>query len=105
MKMIFLDDLRIPSDIYSTGDWVVIRSYAEFVEYATENHAEIDLISFDHDLGTDKTGYDAVCFVEYLVREGKFPNCETFLAHSANPSGRAKIINAIRSIAEYQRTQ
>jgi hypothetical protein len=48
MKKIYLDDVRTPVN----PDWVVVRSYDEFVgkvrEFGFEN---IDVISLDHDLG------------------------------------------------------
>ena len=45
---IFLDDIRTPVNT----DWVVVRSYDEFVEKVRELGFEnIDVISLDHDLG------------------------------------------------------
>lgn len=44
---IYLDDIRTPIE----GDWVVVRSYDEFVEKIDEIGLEnIELISLDHDL-------------------------------------------------------
>lgn len=55
---IYLDDVRTPinivpenPDLYD-GDWVVVRSYEEFVDKVKEVGLEgISLISLDHDLG------------------------------------------------------
>ena len=48
MKKIYLDDVRTPVD----NDWIVVRSYDEFVEKVNEIGLEnIELISLDHDLG------------------------------------------------------
>ena len=45
---IYLDDVRTPVN----PDWVVVRSYDEFVEKVRELGFEnIDVISLDHDLG------------------------------------------------------
>lgn len=45
---IYLDDVRTPID----KDWVVVRSYDEFVKKVTEiGLRNIELISLDHDLG------------------------------------------------------
>jgi hypothetical protein len=45
---IYLDDVRTPIN----PDWVVVRSYDEFVEKVTEIGLEnIEVISLDHDLG------------------------------------------------------
>jgi hypothetical protein len=78
MKKIYLDDIRTPKD----NDWVVVRSYDEFVKKVEEIGLDkITHISLDHDLGDtamneyynnvspnyklnysnifEKTGYDA----------------------------------------------
>jgi hypothetical protein len=48
MKKIYLDDIRTPVN----PEWVVVRSYDEFVEKVTEIGLEnIEVISLDHDLG------------------------------------------------------
>lgn len=45
---IYLDDVRTPIK----NDWIVVRNYDEFVDKVEEVGIEnIDLISFDHDLG------------------------------------------------------
>ena len=45
---IYLDDVRTPID----PDWIVVRSYDEFVSKVTEIGLEnIEIISLDHDLG------------------------------------------------------
>lgn len=45
---IYLDDIRTPVN----PDWIVVRSYDEFVEKVREIGFEnIDVISLDHDLG------------------------------------------------------
>ena len=47
-KRIYLDDVRTPID----KDWVVVRSYEEFVNKVNEiGLGNISLISLDHDLG------------------------------------------------------
>ena len=47
-QKIYLDDVRTPVNV----DWVVVRSYDEFVEKVTELGLEnIEVISLDHDLG------------------------------------------------------
>ena len=48
MKKIYLDDIRTPVN----PDWIVVRSYDEFVEKVRELGLEnIEVISLDHDLG------------------------------------------------------
>ena len=47
--MIYLDDVRTPVD---TDNWVVVRSYDEFVNKVKEvGLKNIEVISLDHDLG------------------------------------------------------
>ena len=88
-KTIYLDDLRTPT----SGDWIVVRNYTEFVNTVTEIGLDnIEIISLDHDLGDDainefvyntmqnytidysniseKTGYDcAKWLVDYFYDE------------------------------------
>ena len=48
-KRIYLDDVRTPIE---KDQWVIVRSYDEFVEKINEIGLEnIDMISLDHDLG------------------------------------------------------
>jgi hypothetical protein len=61
--MLFLDDRRLPSDVWRAriepifqhdSDWIIVRSYEEFVSYIKEHGiASISVISFDHDLVQD----------------------------------------------------
>jgi hypothetical protein len=78
---IYLDDVRTPKPDEVGGDWIVVRSYQEFVDKVKELGLDnIHMISLDHDLGdsamseyfnnvspnytldynniTEKTGYD-----------------------------------------------
>jgi hypothetical protein len=59
MHNLFLDDERFP-----IGDnWEIVRSYEEAVEFVLNNGLP-RFVSFDHDLGTEKTGYD---FAKWLL--------------------------------------
>ena len=108
---IYLDDERTPND----KDWIVVRNYGSFIKKINEIGLDnIDVISFDHDLGeehinyyfdnggrenppdplkahfTEKTGYDcAKWLVEYCTENG-LP-MPTYLIHSANPVGADNI--------------
>lgn len=80
---IYLDDLReVPKG------FIVARSYEECVSLLKEN--EIETISLDHDLGTNKTGYD-VCL--YMVENEIYPK-EIYI-HSANPVGQKNMIQLL----------
>lgn len=111
MRKLFLDDSRLPPDF----TWDVVRSYEEFIAYI-ELHGVPDVISFDHDLGTEhyqhycdvvayaeidkklnevkipyeifqeKTGYDCA---KWLIEQGQLP--KNYLVHSMNPVGKMNI--------------
>lgn len=73
---IFLDDLREAPQGYVTA-----RTYEECIELLKNN--EVEVLSLDHDLGTDKTGYDVCLWLaenEYFIPE--------IYIHSANPVGQ-----------------
>ena len=101
-KKIYLDDVRTPVD---KDNWVVVRSYAEFVQKINEIGLEnIELISLDHDLGdsamkewlhgvvrnyeinydniTEKTGMDCTKWLVNQWMDGK-PLVDV-VVHSAN---------------------
>jgi hypothetical protein len=49
---IYLDDVRTPKLDPAGGDWIVVRSYQEFVDRVKEFGLDnIHMISLDHDLG------------------------------------------------------
>jgi hypothetical protein len=112
MTRIYLDDVRTPVD----KDWVVVRSYEEFVYKVNELGLEnIETISLDHDLGisamrechsnvynnytldynniTEKTGYDCAKWLVEQWMDGK-PVCQVY-THSANAIGSANICGLI----------
>jgi hypothetical protein len=114
MTRIYLDDVRTPVD----KDWVVVRSYEEFVDKVNELGLEnIETISLDHDLGisamrewhnnvynnytvdynniTEKTGYDCAKWLVGQWMDGK-PICQVY-THSANAIGSANIMGYINN--------
>lgn len=91
MMKLFLDDLRVPRDIYKNldtdnGDWIVVRSFHEAAKFVQDNGVP-DVISFDNDLGENQLeGYD---FAKLLVegdQRGLFTLHKQFSwhVHSAN---------------------
>jgi hypothetical protein len=99
---LFLDDIREVEWIYN-GEmrdylklpWVTVRTYEEFVKWIEENGMP-NFISFDHDLGTEKTGYDcAFWLVEYCM-DNNVP-LPKYNVHSANPVGRQNIFSLFLS--------
>lgn len=97
MRKMFLDDIRNPSDIYinniypdtfgDNSNWIIIRSYKDACKEILMNGIP-EFISFDHDLGVGKTGYD---LVKWMIDNGNFPKDFKFNVHSANPVGAANI--------------
>lgn len=125
---LFLDDVRelhncgyMKTNIYFDRDWIIVRSYDEFVKYITE-HGLPELVSFDHDLADEhytndmykgvetyeknydkfkeKTGKDcAVWMCDYCQDNGKpFPN---WIVHSMNPAGKILIESYISNYLKH----
>jgi len=86
---LFLDDEREPADS-STDNWVICRTFEEAVEMFKS--CIPDKISFDHDLGTEKSGYDfAKWIVEYDMDHKVLNSTFSFYVHSQNPVGKNNI--------------
>lgn len=82
--LLFLDDLRPAPEGFER-----VYSYKEFIMLITENGLP-DFISFDHDLGLEKTGYDcAKWLVEYCLDKNLM--LPEFAVHSQNPVGKENI--------------
>jgi len=114
MIRVYLDDVRTPVD----NDWVIVRSYEEFVVKVTEIGLEnIDLISLDHDLGdtamqewhrnvyhnyeldynniTEKTGMDCTKWLVEKWMDGS--HVVNVVIHSANAIGSANMMGYINN--------
>jgi len=112
---IFLDSVLNPEDVvqqmsdskyankYKEEDWIVARSYKDFVNTVTPRHVEggvLDFMSFGYDLldeiDKEKTSYDAaVWLVAYAVDlKQSFPN---FDIHRKNVKGWEKMNNYIKN--------
>jgi hypothetical protein len=97
MVKLFLDDVRTPPD----NTWIVLRNYSEAVQFIA-NKGVPDIISFDHDLGEEESGYD---FAKWLVQkhlDGDIDilNIEIRI-HSANPVGRENIQGLFKSFHKF----
>ena len=112
---IYLDDVRTPID---KENWVVVRSYDEFVQKINEIGLDnVELISLDHDLGdsamkewlhgvvrnyeinydniTEKTGMDCTKWLVNQWLDGK-PVVDV-VVHSANAVGSANMMGYINN--------
>lgn len=89
---IWLDDVRVlPTDTYKYYKKVIwAQTYEDAIE-ALNSYIDFTItIDFDHDLGTEKTGYDVA---KYIVENNiKIAN---FSVHSANPVGAQNIIQLL----------
>lgn len=86
----YLDDERMPKD--DSREWVIVRSFSEGVEYI-KTHGMPTYMSFDHDLGLEKSGYDFAKWIVEMDMGGimEIPNEFAFNVHSSNPCGAANI--------------
>lgn len=91
---LLLDDERTLSEayfitnnkIYLNHEWKIVRNYDDFVETIIENGLP-KIISFDHDLGIDKSGYDCAKWLIYYCIDENIKLKSQILIHSMNPTG------------------
>jgi hypothetical protein len=94
MKL-WIDDERPCPD-----GWVAARNRDDAVAIINTWFDHIKEISFDHDLGEGKTGYDIALTLEKMVWETG--RCPMILhVHSMNPVGRKNIMDAIIAMKRY----
>ena len=85
--LLYIDDIRLPSNFNNFHTIYLVRSYNEAIDFIQNKSFNYEVyISFDHDLGEDKSGYD---IAKYLV-ENQIP-IAGFKVHSANPVGKMNI--------------
>ncbi len=95
---IWLDDERPAPE-----GWKWIKTYLEFCEIFKGfkiDLRDISTISFDHDLGEEKTGYDAICLIEELLHRSMI-DLPDIRIHTANPSGRVKMELCLESMKRF----
>lgn len=83
---IFLDDVRDP--VPYMGEVIVVRDAKTAMDLVSTGL--VTWISFDHDLGTDLTGYDVALLIEDLVFMGDIA-CPEWHIHGDNPVGSERI--------------
>ena len=128
MKL-FLDDERQPQQaalymqprigklnpIY-LEEWMVVKTYSQFVIAVSKYHNEITHMSFDHDLANihynaltgkqsfeyrEKTGYDCAKWLVEFYEEKKI-NLPIYFVHSMNPIGAE---NITRYLENYKKSK
>lgn len=91
---IWIDDVRTPPE----DVWQWAKTYSDgiaLIDYAVLHGLQIDTISFDHDLGEEKTGYDIALYLAEKVWWERIPKPKHAFVHSANPPGRDNIQSVI----------
>ena len=90
--LLYIDDIRLPSNFNNFHTIYLVRSYNEAIDFIQNKSFNYEVyISFDHDLGEDKSGYD---IAKYLV-ENQI-SIAGFKVHSANPVGVQKMRSIIQ---------
>lgn len=95
MIKIWVDDLRPAPD----DSWTAVTTPSAAI--ALLETGEVEVISFDHDLGFDGekelTGYQVLLWIEEAVvlRQFKAPEMRV---HSANPPGHERLLRGIEAI-------
>lgn len=95
MYYLYLDDVREMPPLYDAQ----VKSYNEFAKYVKRQGPDISLhhISFDHDLGKGKNGYDCAKFlVEWCLDNGY--SIPSYDIHSANPVGAENIKSIFETV-------
>jgi len=96
MKL-FVDDVRKSPD----SSWEIARTYKEAIDALKSGMVEV--LSLDHDLGEDLTGYDIINWLERKVYHEEIEAPKEILVHSANPVGVNNIKRAINSIERFKK--
>lgn len=95
---LWLDDFRPAPD-----GWRACRWPEEVIHYLETEH--VAAISLDHDLGDERrTGYDVVTWLERAVAGGFQPPAD-LRVHSANPTGRDRMIAGLQQVQRMMRAK
>lgn len=95
---LFLDDERWPP--HDGRQWLVARSFS-FAMAIVQTHGLPSYISFDHDLGLGKTGYDfAKWLAEYCLDNDSPPDFDYYV-HSQNPIGAESIRSVVDNLKRH----
>lgn len=86
---LWLDDVRP-----APPGWVWAHNYAQAA--TAVKSGKVTFISFDHDLGEEKSGYDLAVLIEELASQDAIARFG-WQVHSANPVGKIRIQVAMKS--------
>lgn len=97
-----IDDENFRHTAKSLGAAVIIepRTYEDTVYYIENVWEDIVVLSLDHDLGEEKTGYDIAGLIEMHLYDGLIDSASipVLRCHSANPVGRDNIDRVFEAI-------
>jgi len=93
-EAIYLDDERTPNKY-----WFIVRTAEECINLLRD-YKNINALSLDHDLGTEKTGYDVLLWIENAVYEEGYVPPKIHI-HTGNTSAEIKMKAAHESILRY----
>lgn len=98
MYNLFLDDERIPTDVFWNGEvyrelnWDIVRNFSQFKDCIEKNGIP-EVISFDNDLGEELEGYDCAKWLcEIYCVDNKVQLNKVFV-HSKNIATNQKILD------------
>jgi hypothetical protein len=96
---LFLDDERFPPE---DGElWIIVRNYAEFLRCITI-YGLPSFISFDHDLGEGKDGYDCAKWLVEICMDCDV-DIPDFYVHSQNPIGSGNINGYLNCLKRFRK--
>ena len=91
---VWLDDER-----KAPSGWTHIKTTEELIEFYKKNHENIIEMSLDHDLGEGiKTGYDFMVWLEERAFNGTYKRIPPIKVHSANPVGKKRMLQSLKSM-------
>ena len=103
---VFIDDERMPP--FHLREAFIVRSYEEAVQFFEDMIPAFDLpdyISFDHDLGTSKSGYDILKWlIDYCLLNDLHLHTHC-VVHSMNPVGKENIEKLVLNFQQFQEMQ
>lgn len=103
MKL-WLDDIFPPtvSSIQPDAkDWLWVKNYDAFVKAIEAHEGEIELISYDNDLGEEKEGKHCFNMMESILHDGYLANLKRVILHSDNSSAVNSLLTAKDSLDRY----
>jgi hypothetical protein len=91
---VWLDDER-----KAPPGYIHFTNVSDLKKFYKKNHNKIDKMSLDHDLGDNvPTGYDFMLWLEEMIFYDIFQNMPKIKVHSANPIGKKKMLQSIKSL-------